>query len=101
MDYGAMELRAERSILRAMGLAAVFTTYDGEPFNLHVLPVDNFTDIKAGDFNSRGRDSFFETLAADLPTDWRDGTLKVNGRVYNVLDVTLDPYGQRANIKAE
>jgi hypothetical protein len=101
MQYSAMELRAERSILRAMGLAAVFKTYGGEVSTLHVLPADNFTDIKSGDFNSRDRDTFFEALAADLPTDWRDGTIEVNGRVYNVLDVTLDPYQQRANIKAE
>lgn len=101
MSYSAMELRAERSILSAMGLAAVFTTYGGATYNLQVLPVDEHSQNRTGDFTTRSRDSVFETIAEDMPSDWRDGSLTVSGKIYNVLDVTLDEYGQRVRIKAE
>jgi len=101
MNYPAAELNAERSILRTMGVAATFTTYSGETVSLVVLQDDETSKMKAGDFRSRETSHTFETIAADVPSDWRDGTLTVSGKSFNVLDVILDEYGQRAKIKAE
>ena len=101
MDYASMEIRAERSILRAMGVQAVFKTYTGETYNLDVLPVDQSSRIKGGDFVSRDTDKTFEAIATDLPTNWRDGSLTVSGKTFFVLDVAIDEYGQRAQIRVE
>lgn len=101
MTYSAMELRAERSILRSMGLDATLKTYEGVSYSFPVLPVEEGSALSAGDYRGRESETYFETLAAEVPFDWRDSTLTVSGRRYYVLDVTFDEYGQRARIKVE
>lgn len=101
MSYASMELRAERSLLNALGLEATLETYSGEIYNFDVLPVDNTSKIKGGDFISRDTEKTFEALVEDLPDNWRDGTLTVSGKRYFILDVTVDEYGQRAAIRVE
>ena len=101
MSYSATELKAERSILRTMGVAATFKTYNGQTSELMVLPMDETSRMKAGDFRSRETSHVFETLAENVPPDWMDARLVVGTREFLVLDVRLDEYQTRARIEVE
>lgn len=101
MSYSAMELKAERSILRTLGLPAVFTSYSGETTSLYVLPEDAHSALSSKGFQTREVDKKFEALKADIPLDFRDGTLEVEGTLYNVLDVAFDEYQIRAKVTVE
>jgi hypothetical protein len=57
--------------------------------------------MREGVFKSREQERTFDAVLADIPQDWRNGTLEVSGRVYNVLDVLEDSDGVLAEIKVE
>jgi hypothetical protein len=94
-------VKAERSLQKAFGLSAVFTTYSGGSFPLVVLPKGKATEQEAGGFARNDNDPIFEAVFADLPTEWRDGSLTVDGRLYHVVDVLPDPYKALAEVRVE
>lgn len=94
-------VRAERTLQRTMGLPAVFRTKSSRAYPLTVLSRSANSGIREGDFRSRDTDRTFDAVLADIPQDWRNGTLEVSGRVYNVLDVLEDSDGVLAEIKVE
>lgn len=94
-------VRAERTLQRTIGLPAIFRTASRVSHPLTVLARSDNSGIKEGDFRSRDTDRTFDAVLADIPQNWRNGTLEVSGRVYNVLDVLEDSDGVLAEIKVE
>ena len=94
-------VNAERSLQKSMGLPAIFRTSSGGVVRLVVLSRSANSALKGDDFRSRDTDRTFDAVLADVPPKWRNGTLEVSGRVYNVLDVLEDSDGVLAEIKVE
>lgn len=97
MNMAKQIQQAEAAIIRSMGIAAVFITRDNQPHPLNILPKDDTRHTQNNDFRSRNTSRQFEALASDIPNDWRDGSLLVNGVSYSVIDIEFDAY----NVKGE
>lgn len=94
-------VRAERELQRAIGLPAILRTPAQVAHVLKILPKSAVSAMREGPFSSRDQDRTFDAVLADIPQDWRNGTLEVSGRVYNILDVLEDSDSVLAEIKVE
>jgi hypothetical protein len=94
-------VKAERSLQKAFGLSAVFKSYSGASRSLVVMSKGKATTQEAGGFARNDNDPTFDVVFADLPEDWRDGSLEVEGRLYHVVDVLPDSYKALAEVRVE
>ncbi|MAE21817.1 MAG: hypothetical protein CMK92_05240 [Pseudomonas sp.] len=101
MGIAATLEKAERSILKSFGIAAVFTTYDGQTYELTVAPEGELNTAEADDFRANLKNRRYSCLASDIPGSWRDSTLTVGGRTFNVIDVDIDDYNVSALLRVE
>lgn len=98
MSIASQIKKAEASIIKTMGVNAIFTTYTNENHPFKVLPKADTTETTSGDFRSRESSMHFEALAEDIPADWRDSKLEVGGDSFNIVDIEFDSYNVRAEI---
>lgn len=92
---------AERELQKAFGKQATFRTYHGEETPITVMERNRHSETRGGDFRQRGTLFVFDVVFSDVPTDWRDGSVILNGRQLNVIDLIPDASGELAEIRCE